>query len=47
MKTDIQYKMSALVNNLKKNESHLLNEENRNMRQLEKVETMQKTLTED
>lgn len=32
MKTDISYKMAALVNNLKKNENHLINEENRNMR---------------
>lgn len=47
MKTDVQYKMAIIVNNLKKSERQLMNEENRNVRQLDKVEHMQKTLAED
>ena len=47
MKTDVAYKVAIVVNNLKKSERLLINEENRNLRQLDKVEHMQKTLAED
>ena len=41
------YKVAIVVNNLKKSERMLVADENRNIRQLEKVEHMQKTLAED
>ena len=47
MKGDINHKMSTLINNLKKNEKQIINDENRNLRHLEKVEHMQRTLAED
>jgi DNA-directed RNA polymerase subunit F len=47
MKTDINYKMTSLINNLKKNEKQIISDENRNLRHLEKVEHMQRTLAED
>jgi hypothetical protein len=47
MKTDVTYKVAVIVNNLKKSEKLLINDENRNIRQLDKVEHMQKTLQED
>jgi hypothetical protein len=47
MKTDVTYKVAIIVNNLKKSEKLLINDENRNIRQLDKVEHMQKTLQED
>jgi hypothetical protein len=47
MKTDVSYKVAIVVNNLKKSERLLINDENRNIRQLDKVEHMQKTLAED
>lgn len=47
MKTDVAYKVAIVVNNLKKSERLLVADENRNIRQLEKVEHMQKTLAED
>jgi hypothetical protein len=47
MKADIYNKMSTIVNNLKKSERALVTEENRNLRQLDKLEHMQKGLSED
>jgi hypothetical protein len=47
MKAEIFNKVQIITNNLRKSERLLINDENRNIRQLEKVEHMQKTLVED
>lgn len=47
MKSDVGFKMASILNNLKKSERQLINDENRNLRQLDKLEYMQKSLAED
>lgn len=47
MKTDITYKMSTILNTLKKDQRQIMGDENRNLRQLDKIEHMQKALHED
>jgi len=43
----VQHKAATIANNLKKAERQLAADENRNLRQLDKVEQMQKNLAED
>lgn len=47
MKTDVSYKAAIVVNNLKKTERALIADENRNLRQLDKVDHLHKALAED
>lgn len=47
MKQDVQHKAATIANNLRKAERQLATEERRNLRQLDKVEQMQKGLAED
>ena len=47
LKQDVQHKAATIANNLKKAERQLAADENRNLRQLDKVEQMQKNLAED
>jgi hypothetical protein len=47
MKLDVNYKVAKIVNDLKKSERLLINDENRNLRQIDKLEHMQKALQED
>ena len=47
MKADVNNKMSTIVNNLKKSERQLITEGSKNLRQLDKLEHMQKNLAED
>jgi hypothetical protein len=47
MKQDVAHNVATIANNLKKSEKQLIIDERRNIRHLEKVEHMQKTLTED
>lgn len=47
MKQDIAHNVATIANNLKKSEKQLIIDEKRNIRHLEKVEHMQKTLAED
>lgn len=44
MKMDVNYKVAKIVNDLKKSERLLVNDENRNLRQIDKLEHMQKAL---
>ena len=47
MKTDVLHKVSTLTVNLKKREKLIIQEDLRNVRQVDKVEHMQKALAED
>ena len=47
MKTDVAYKAAIVINNLKKTERVLIADENRNLRQLDKVDHLHKALAED
>jgi hypothetical protein len=44
MKTDVNYKLAKIVNDLKKSERLIINDEKRNIRQIEKLEHMEKAL---
>jgi hypothetical protein len=47
MKSDIVLKMNTIFTDLGRSQKALVREENRNMRQLDKVEHMQKAIAED
>ena len=47
MKQDVNYKVSTILNNVKKNQRQILTDENKHIRQLDKIEHMQKSLAED
>ena len=47
MRTDMVYRVQTNTNELRKTERQIMAEEQRNMRQLEKVEHMHKALAED
>ena len=44
MKVDVNYKVAKIANDLKKSERLLITDENRNLRQIDKLEHMQKSL---
>ena len=43
----MSHKMETNLNNLRKDQKQIITDENRNMRQLDKIEHMQKALAED
>ena len=47
MKSDITHKMLTNINNLRKNNKQVIQEDQRSVRQLDKIEFLQKTLAED